>query len=84
MHNDGRQPIAIGHLSDLGDIKRQTEKYIPYYGNSSKNTLHAGPKVEMFTERKVCDVNYMPLPVYYRKKLTCTYVIKVDKTMQNL
>ena len=27
-HDDGRQPIAIGHLSDSGDLKTQTVDYI--------------------------------------------------------
>ena len=25
MHDDGRQPIAIGHLSDSGDLKKTLE-----------------------------------------------------------
>ena len=30
-HDDGRQPIAIGHLSDSGDLKMTTQKYYLRY-----------------------------------------------------
>ena len=40
MDNDGRQPIAIGHLSDSSDLIRQWKKVILNYNENVFN-LHA-------------------------------------------
>ena len=51
MHDDGRQPMTIGHLSDSGDLKMEN---IPSYGFSKWHTSYYASSENM---------KFMNLPV---------------------